>query len=123
MGNTLGNMADSFHALREKKRDLESQLKAVEREMSDKEAELMSMMDQSGVTKITGTQATISISESVKPSVENWEEFEDYIYKNKYLHLLERKASVTGCRELFDKHGRIPGVVPYIQRKLRMLSV
>lgn len=123
MSDALGSRADEFFALREEKRRLEDQLEAVEAEMRIREMELLQQMDTQGVTKITGHKATISVSESVKPSVEDWTEFENYIHENRYFHLLERRPSVLGCRELFEKHGRIPGVVPYIQRKLRMLKI
>ena len=80
-------------------------------------------MDQQNITKSTGSKATVSISTSVKPSVEDWDAFYAYIHKNKYYHLLERRPSVTGCRELFDHKGAIPGVVPFTQRKLNIRSV
>ena len=118
----LGEHVDKLHALREEKRALENALKEKEREMAEVETNLMAMMTQAGVDKVSSSKATVSISESTKPSVENWDEFVEYIYENRYIHLMDKRASVTGCRELFDKYGRIPGVVPYVQRKLRMLT-
>lgn len=123
MSESIGDRADRFFMLREEKRRLEAELEAVEAEMRIREAELLSQMDAEGLSKITGRKATVSVSESVKPSVEDWTEFENYIHDNRYYHLLERRPSVLGCRELFEKNGRIPGVVPYIQRKLRMLKI
>lgn len=123
MSDSLGKLADDFFLLREKKRAIEEQLEAVEQEMRIAEMELLSQLDAQQVTKVTGKMATVSISESVKPSVEDWSEFENYIHDNRYYHLLERRPSVLGCREIFEKVGRIPGVVPYVQRKVRMLKI
>lgn len=123
MPESLGHQADEFFNLRERKRELENQLEMVEQEIRIKEGELMEQMDLQGVSKITGRSATIGVYESVKPSVENWSEFTEFIHKNRYYHLLERRPSVLGCRELFEKNGQIPGVVPYVQRKLRMLKI
>ena len=122
MSDPLGKQVDHFFLLRERKRQLERQLEELEAEIRFKEMELMASMDAQGISKVTGMSATVSVSESVKPSVEDWTEFEEYIHANRYFHLLERRPSVLGCRELFEKNGRIPGVVPYIQRKLRMLK-
>ena len=122
MSDPLGKQVDHFFLLRERKRQLERQLEELEAEIRFKEMELMASMDAQGISKVTGMSATVSVSESVKPSVEDWPEFEEYIHANRYFHLLERRPSVLGCRELFEKNGRIPGVVPYIQRKLRMLK-
>lgn len=121
--STVGVKIDALHALREEKRQLEELLKAKAQEISLAENDLIEQMDQQNITKSTGSKATVSISTSVKPSVEDWDAFYAYIHKNKYYHLLERRPSVTGCRELFDHKGAIPGVVPFTQRKLNIRSV
>ena len=121
--STGGVKIDALHALREEKRQLEELLKAKAQEISLAENDLIEQMDQQNITKSTGSKATVSISTSVKPSVEDWDVFYAYIHKNKYYHLLERRPSVTGCRELFDHKGAIPGVVPFTQRKLNIRSV
>ena len=121
--STVGAKIDVLHALREDKRQLEELLKAKAQEIDLVENELIELMDQQNITKSTGSKATVSISTSVKPSVEDWDAFYAYIHKNKYYHLLERRPSVTGCRELFDHKGAIPGVVPFTQRKLNIRSV
>lgn len=120
---TVGAKIDALHALREEKRQLEELLKAKAQEIDLAENDLIEQMDQQNITKSTGSKATVSISTSVKPSVEDWDAFYAYIHKNKYYHLLERRPSVTGCRELFDHKGAIPGVVPFTQRKLNIRSV
>ena len=121
--STVGAKIDVLHALREEKRQLEELLKAKAQEIDLAENDLIEQMDQQNITKSTGSKATVSISTSVKPSVEDWDAFYAYIHKNKYYHLLERRPSVTGCRELFDHKGAIPGVVPFTQRKLNIRSV
>ena len=121
--STVGAKIDALHALREDKRQLEELLKAKAQEIDLMENELIELMDQQNISKSTGTQAMVSITTSTKPSVEDWDAFYAYIHKNKYYHLLERRPSVTGCRELFDTKGKIPGVVPFTQRKLNIRSV
>ena len=121
--STVGAKIDSLHALREEKRLLEEQVKAKAQEIDLAENELIEQMDQQNISKSTGSKATVSITTSVKPSVEDWDAFYAFIHKNKYYHLLERRPSVTGCRELFDTKGAVPGVVPFTQRKLNIRSV
>ena len=121
--STVGAKIDALHALREDKRQLEELLKAKAQEIDLMENELIELMDQQNISKSTGTKATVSITTSTKTSVEDWDAFYAYIHKNKYYHLLERRPSVTGCRELFDTKGKIPGVVPFTQRKLNIRSV
>lgn len=117
--STIGGKIDALHALREEKKELLAQLETKEKELEAANLELIDLMDAQGVTSSTGTKATVTIGISVKPSVDDWDAFYAFIQKNKYWHLLERRPSVTGCRELFDTKGKIPGVVPFTQRTVR----
>ncbi len=121
--STIGVKIDKMHKLREDKRKLEEQVKDVQAKMAALEIELIAAMDKQGVNKSTGALATVSISENIRPSVEDWEAFYAYIHKNKYYHLMERRPSVSGCNELLETKGKIPGVVPFTQRKLNVRSV
>jgi hypothetical protein len=121
--STIGATIDLLHDLREQKRGLEEQVKQLSAKMEALENQLIEMMDKEGVTKSTGAAATVSITSSVKPSVEDWDAFYAFIHRHKYYHLLERRPSVTGCRELLELKGKIPGVVPFTQRKLNLRSV
>lgn len=123
MSNKLGAKIDAIQQLREKKRKLEEQVKLTNEQIELAEKALIVQMDGDGVVRATGQLATVSISETIKPSVEDWDEFYNYISKHKYFHLLERRPSVTGCRELFETKGKIPGVVPFTQRKLNIRTV
>lgn len=120
--STIGAKIDALHGVREQKRQLEEQLKLVSERLESMELELMSQMDAEQVTKSTGTKATVSITSSTRPSVEDWNLFYAYMHKNKYYHLLERRPSVAGCRELFEQNKSIPGVVPFTQRRLHIRS-
>ncbi len=121
--STIGVKIDKMHKLREDKRKLEEQVKDVQAKMAALEIELIAAMDKQGVNKSTGALATVSISENIRPSVEDWEAFYAYIHKYKYYHLMERRPSVSGCNELLETKGKIPGVVPFTQRKLNVRSV
>lgn len=121
--STIGAKIDQLHALREQKRALEEQIKQLSGQMDVLENDLIDQMDTEGVSKSTGNSATVSITTSDKPSVEDWDAFYAYIHRHKYYHLLERRPSVTSWRELMETKGKIPGVVPFTQRKLNIRSV
>lgn len=121
--STIGAKIDLLHDLREQKRELEEQVNQLKAQMAELENELIAEMDRQGVTKSTGGAATVSISTTVRPSVDDWDAFYAYIHRHKYYHLLERRPSVSGCNELLETKGKIPGVVPYTQRKLNIRSI
>jgi hypothetical protein len=119
----MGGKIDRLHELREQKRRLEEEIKDLNSQMGDLENMLMLEMQQQGVTKLTGMMATVSVNESVKPQVEDWDAFMDYLTANRLYHLVDRRPSSTGCRELFEKQGQIPGIVPFTLRKLSCRSL
>ena len=121
--STIGTKIDTLHNIREQKRALEKEIESLQEQAAMLESELIDQMDAEGVTKSTGKHASVNIGENVKPSVEDWDAFYRYINRTKSFHLLERRPSVTGCRELFELKGKIPGVVPFTQRKINIRSV
>lgn len=120
---TIGAKIDALHKMREERRLLEEQATNIKKEADLLEAELMAQMQKEGVTKSSGTRATVSISETVQPSVEDWNVFHEYIRKTKSFHLLQRRPAALACRELFDTKGKIPGVVPVLERSLNLRSI
>ncbi|MGZ5175377.1 MAG: hypothetical protein ACXWIS_14570 [Burkholderiales bacterium] len=119
----LGELIDRASMVREEKRCLEAQVKDKARQLEAAEAQIIDALDKEGVRSSTGKLATASMSESVVPQVESWDSFYAFIAKHKYFHLLDRRPSVTGCRELFETKGKIPGVLPFVKRKLNLTNV
>lgn len=118
--STIGAKIDQLHALREDKRELEKQVKEISSEMSALESELIDQMDAEETTKSAGKAASVSITKSVVPAVENWDVFYEFIREHNYFHMLERRPAVLACREMFEHNGQIPGVVPFVKRKLNL---
>ena len=120
---TIGAKIDMLQQLREERKALEAQAKALKDRADVIEQELMEQMFKEGITKSSGSLATASISETIQPSVENWDEFYKFIHKRKFFHLLQRRPSAAACRELFETKGAIPGVVPFTERSLNLRTL
>jgi len=117
---SIGPLIDHLQSLRAEKRAIEKQLKEIEERYAAIQADLLKVMHAEGISKATGSHATASISTSIKPSVEDWDVFYEFIHRNKYFHLLERRPAVLACRELFETKGVIPGVVPFTKETLNL---
>ena len=104
--STIGQRIDQLYDLRERKRDLEDEIKKLQEEMGVLESELMLEMDSQGVDRSSGKKASVSIQESVKPNVQDWDLFHKFIKKNDAFYLLERRPSVTACREMIETKGK-----------------
>lgn len=120
---TLGSLIDKYQKVREQKRAAEEKVKEINGQLEEVEGEIFAAMESAGVEKAAGKLASASISSSTVPQVQDWDEFYKYIGRKKYFHLLERRPSATGCRELFDMGQKIPGVEPFVKRKLNIRTV
>lgn len=118
MTTTISTLIDSLSELRASKKGLEGQLKDIEKDISAVEGDIIKAMDAEGVLETKSTVAKVSISESVYPHVEQWEQFAEFILENRYLHLLERRPAVLAYRELLSLGKPVPGVLPFTKRKL-----
>jgi predicted RNase H-like nuclease (RuvC/YqgF family) len=118
--STIGSRIDQLFTLREKRRELEKKVDENKKQAELLELELMELMDKEGIEKSSGKNASVSITENTKPNVENWDTFYQYIHRTKAYFLLERRPSVTACRELFETKGKIPGVVPFVKRSINL---
>lgn len=120
---TLGSQVDKIQDLKIRKKRLEAQAEELSKEITEEEQTLLAMMDLAQTTKAAGRTARVDVEESVYPSVKDWDRFYGYIHRMKYYHLLQRRVSVTGCRELFDRNGQIPGVEPFTKRSPKVTPI
>jgi hypothetical protein len=120
---TVGEQIDALQKLKERKKDAETVVSDLEKQIEASANNLIELMEAQGVVRSTGRLATASISESIKPQVQDWAAFYDFIARHKYFHLLDRRPSVTGCRELFETKGVIPGVVPFTKKTIRTTTL
>lgn len=122
---TIGNKIDALFKLREQKAAIEAKLKSKIDEIDTLEGEIIAAMDAQSVVKSTGGKATVSISSRTRYTVEaeQWDAFYAFIHRHRYYHLLERRPAQLACEELMQSKGKIPGVVPFTQRKLNFRSL
>lgn len=120
---TLGASIDKLWALREEKRGHDSASKKVEDQIKALEVTMFEQLDAQETTKSQGKKASISIGETVVGNVEDWEALWPYIAKNKFFHLVQKRVSDPGLRELWALGKKTPGVVPFTKRTLNLRSL
>lgn len=110
---TTGVLIDNLWAMREKKRELEVQVKEIEMQIKTAQEDLMLHMQTEGIEKATGTKASVSLNSTVVADVQDWDAFWPYIAKNKFWHLVQKRVSDPAYRELLDLGKKVPGVQPF----------
>ena len=123
--SSIGNKIDEIHTLRERIRTLEAQKDELKKQKDELEINLMDQMLGQGITKASGSEATVSIAETVVPSVQDWDSFYRYIHRNKSYYLLERRAASVAFRdEIATRNGKpIPGVIPFTKRSVNLRTI
>ena len=116
----LNDLISSLHHERDRIRSLTELVKEHQRVKTELEAEIIDILDKEGITLMRGEKATISISEKVVPTVEDWDTFYTYILDSKQPYLLERRPSVSAYREIIESGEEVPGVNSFTKRTLNM---
>lgn len=114
----IGKMVDRIFELRKKKAELESAVKDVEGQIADLDSELMEALEKAGIERTATKKGTVSVSTSVVAQVTDWDALWNYIYKNKYGHLLQRRISDPAYRELLEHGKKVPGTEPFSKKRL-----
>lgn len=122
----LGDLIDAAFNLREKKRELEAQVKGVNEELSDLELLILQQLEDVGVTTARAAAASATITEQVLPQVTDFEETLEWIGEDfdERKHMLFRRISSGPFKEMLDAGEHVPGVETYVRRKvsIRKLS-
>ena len=115
-----GDIIERMNQLRDEKRQLNAEIKALDDEYQELEAALLAAMDGQN-TQIAATKRVhASISEQVVPTVEDWDALYEYIKETDQLHLLQRRVATSAWRELLESGEQIPGTAPYKKRSVNL---
>lgn len=114
----LGDLIDKYTELQVQRRFHESQSETLTRQMAVVEEQIIHVMTEQHLERAAHGGTMVTPKQHTYAHVEDWPKLYDFIDQNKYWHLLERRVSVTGYRELLDLGRAVPGVVPFVKTKL-----
>lgn len=120
----IGTLIDSMAAKRNELRELAAKEKELRAQFDELETSLLEQMEAQGVVKSTGKNATASVSTTVQfqfDGEDGFEKFMTFVARHKYFHLVQRRVSAPAARELFEKKGVVPGLMPYTKKEISLL--
>jgi hypothetical protein len=123
---TIGGLIDSMHDVREKRRALAAEDKILGEEYEQLEKDLIALLDSEDTDKGAGRKASATIGEEEAFNFDGdngFDLFMAYVAKTKYFHLVQRRISAPSVRELFASKGKVPGLVPYIKRRVNLRNL
>jgi hypothetical protein len=121
--DTIGELIDKLHAKRKEIADHRERERELKRQEEDIEARVIDAMERQDTTQGAGKLAQARVSDRTMPQVIDWDKFYQFIHQNRFYHLLQRRPSSTGCQELFDNQGSIPGVERFSKKQINLRSL
>ena len=114
----LGEFIDAMTELKVQRTYHEKQAEKLATEIGNLEEIIIKMMEEQHLEKAAHGGTTVTPKEHTYAHVEDWGKFYEFIKQENYMHLLERRVSVTGYRELLQLGRAVPGVIPFVKTKL-----
>lgn len=119
---TIGSIADAMFDLREQRRQLDEQSKELGTQLAALELQMIEALDAQGTTKGDGKKASVSISESIQPTVKDWDALWAFIFKGKHKQLMQLRISAPAWRELCELKKAPPGVEAFTKRSINLTT-
>lgn len=126
---TLGAAADKLWQLREDKRELDKQVKAIETEIAALTETTFGLLDAQDTRKGEGKKASIGINYAVVANTVDWQAFMAFVVAGKrgdkmaYTHLIQKRVSDPAFRELRALGLVIPGLEDFTKRSLSITTL
>lgn len=121
--NKLGEAIDRLGDLRAQITALNKQSDELSKTRKALEADLLDMLDDSGMKRASSYKFSASVMEETVPTVTDWDALHAYIVENDVPYLLQRRANVKPFQELFEAGVEVPGVEKYKQTKLYLKTL
>ena len=96
MALNLGELGDQIYSKSEEIAQANAKVKELETEKRGLETQLLNAMQDAGTNIVRGNVATISISETVRPQIADYDELERFILRHKALQLFEKAEGAGG---------------------------
>jgi len=114
----LGELIDRLTGLKVQRQYHEKQAEKLGADQVLLEEEIIRMMSDLHLEKAAHGGTSVAPKNHTYAHVEDWAKLYDFIQSMQYWHLLEKRVSVTGYRELLELGREVPGVVPFVKTKL-----
>lgn len=94
----------------------------LEKEITMKQEALQQAMESAGLKEFKDGKSVAEIKTSLRVGIKDYAAFEQFVYRKKALHLMERRVGIVAYREMKDALGGkpIPGTSEFNQTKLHV---
>ena len=102
---------------------MNAQLKEINRTKEELDYQLLTKLDEQGLSRTANGNASVSINQDTVPEVVDWDAFYAYVKATDDFSLLQRRVSSTAYKELRKLGEEVPGLQPREIRRINFRSL
>ena len=108
--NKTSDLLTNLHTTRAAIKEVQAQEKDLKMKQRELEAKIAIKMQEEGLDKVSNDVCTLSLKAEVVPTVEDWDQFFEYLKETGQFELMQKRMSATAYRELIAMGTNVPGV-------------
>ncbi len=120
---TVGAAIDLLYNMRSERLEEEKRIENMKKSESALREHIMANFAKQEVEGARGKLATASIKRSVQADITDWPAYLKYVTKSGNYSLVQKRAGITGLRELWDDGKQVPGVEPVVTEDLSLTKI
>lgn len=110
---TTGSIIDRLYEIRTERKALSDKDKELKDEFDSLEHVLIERLKADDSLQAKTKTATATITETIVPTIKDWDAFEQHVLENQALYLLQRRPASAAFRELLNMGETVPGLEPF----------
>lgn len=116
----LGELIDALYATRALRLSETKKVDALKAQEVAFREQILVLLDEQGMAKGTGLQATCGIKTSIEPVPTDWEKIHEYIRTENRFDLVQKRLSAPAWRGLLEAGIQVPGTEQMTVRDLSL---
>ena len=120
MDRDLATLIAQFDSAQLHRKALEAEAEAALAIEKEIEGAIVHEMADLRLETVTHGGTTVAPIKEDFPQVKDWDQFWNFIIENNFRHMIEKRPSVSGFRELLSLGRAVPGVVSFAKTRLKV---
>lgn len=118
----LGAMIAQLSEIRDRRRELAAEDKDLIEKYDTLKAAFVKRMEEEGCTRISSTEGTVILTETVVPQVNDRDAMDKWILETGNIYLLQSRVNSAAYRELVEAGQEVPGIMPFHKKDISLRS-
>ena len=119
---TLQELITRSKNLRDEAKEYDRLAAQAKSERDEIDVLIIALLDAQGVDSTRTDVATVSVSTTSHPNVDDWDAFTDFVVANHAVYLLQRRVSAKAVEELIANGDTVPGISFFTKKTLNLRS-